>query len=79
MLQFSQLREPAALLDFVVGWDGVTALDLYPGGGPEPVPFDAESCKEWLSDEIEMFGLVTDAILQGYEAHQKKQADAAKN
>lgn len=79
MLKFAQSKDPAELLRFVVGWEGVTELDLYPGGGPEPVPFDPESCREWLSDRIETFGKITDAVMSAYEAHQKAQGLAEKN
>lgn len=79
MLVFSQTKDPAAMFDFVTGWKGVKEMDLFPGGGPEPVAFDREACKEWLSDRIEMFGKVSDAIIGAYEAHRKTQGDAEKN
>jgi hypothetical protein len=79
MLKFAQTSDPADLLRFVVGWEGVTELDLYPGGGPEPAPFDAEACREWVGDRIETFGKITDAVMTAYEAHQKAQGIAEKN
>ena len=57
------------ILDFVVGWEGVTAADLVPGGDPHPLPFDKAACAEWLSDRPDLFEPIAKAIVDGFSAH----------
>ena len=78
-LAFAKVREPVALLRFVVGWDRVNEIDLVPGGAPTPAAFDSDACVEWLSDRPDLFGPVVDAVIAAYENHQAKRADAEKN
>lgn len=79
MLRFQQDRRPEALLRFVVGWDDVTEGDILPGGDPHPLAFDADVCTEWLADRMDLFGPVTSAIVEAYEAHARAKDSAAKN
>lgn len=79
MLEFARDRRPIALLRFVVGWEKVTEGDIIPGGDPHPALFDLDACVEWLSDRMDLFGPVTDAIIASYESHRRKQDEAAKN
>lgn len=63
---------------FVTGWD-LTELDLIPGGGPEPVPFDPDLWADWVADQPGLWGPLTEAILQAYQDHSRARDDAAKN
>lgn len=79
MLEFRLDRRPIALLRFVIGWEGVTEGDIIPGGDPHPAPFEADACAEWLSDRMDLFGPVSEAVIAAYEAHRRTQDEAAKN
>lgn len=78
MLDFAKTRDPKHLLRFVVGWDRVRELDLFPGGDPHPAPFDPEACYEWLSDRADLFSPVVTAITDAYRAHKSALEDAEK-
>lgn len=68
-----------AILPHVIGWEGVTSLDLYPGGDAAPVPFDTDACAEWLADRVDLLGPIAQAAVDAYDTH-RKQIDAdAKN
>lgn len=70
----------AALKRFVIGWEGVTELDLgLPGGDPHPLPFDADACSEWLADRPDLMDVVGDAVLQAWVAYRDKLEQQAKN
>ena len=79
MMDLSRDRRPANLLRFVVGWDGVTEADLVNGGDPHPLPFDGDACTEWLSDRMDLFAPVTNAILEAHRAHRDALEQAEKN
>lgn len=66
------------LVRFVVGWN-LKEIDLVPGGSPVAAPFDAEAFGEWVSDQPEVLGTLSAAIVKAYEAHAAKREDAAKN
>ena len=57
------------ILDFVVGWDGVTEADLVKGGDPHPVLFDAEVCAEWLSDRPDLFEPIARNVVDSFGEH----------
>lgn len=78
MVEFYQRRDPKQLLRFVVGWDRVRELDLFPGGDPHPAPFDSEACSEWLSDRADLFSPVVTAITDAYQSHKSALEDAEK-
>ena len=68
-LRSSGRLTPAAFLPFVIGWDGVKELDMIPGGDPHPLAFDADVCKEWLSDRPDLLSPLADAIMDAYMKH----------
>lgn len=63
---------------FTCAWD-LVELDLIPGGGPEPVPFDSVVWSEWVADHPEIWGPLGEAILEQYRLHAAKRDAAAKN
>ena len=69
----------AALLPFVVGWDGVTELDVLAGGGPLPVLFDSEGCAEWLGDREDLLVPLCSAIGTLCAEHLARAEAAEKN
>lgn len=73
------VREVGPYAQYVVGWSGVRELDLYPGGGPEPVPFDADACAEWLSDRPDLAAPLMEAIVQSAADYLRKLETAEKN
>lgn len=79
MIRLQQSVSAEAMLQFVVGWEGVTEGDVVNGGGPHPLPFDADVCAEWLADRMDLFGPVVAAITTAYQAHQRAQDAAVKN
>jgi hypothetical protein len=63
---------------FVVGWT-LKEIDLIPGGSPVDAAFDAEAFGEWVSDQPEVIGTLSTAIVSAYQAHAQKRSDAEKN
>lgn len=63
---------------FVVGWD-LAEIDLVPGGGPEPAPFDPALWAEWVADQPDVWAPLAIAIRAAYHDHAKAREDAAKN
>ena len=78
MLEFNRIKTPDGLNKFVVGWDGVKEIDLFPGGEGHPAPFDSDACAEWLSDRSDLMIPVVNAIVDAYQAHKTKLGDAEK-
>jgi len=67
------------LVRFVVGWENMTELDLgIPGGGPEPVAFDAALFEAWIADHPEHWDDISRAVMEGYKGHREAMEDAAK-
>lgn len=81
MLEFKGLafRQREILERFVVDWDGFKQSDLFPGGDPEPVPFDHDAYKEWIADHPEYWNDVVAAIVDSYKEHEAKSEELAKN
>ena len=79
MMELGRSGPITRLLPFIVGWDGVKELDIIPGGDPHPVPFDAEVCREWLTDRPDLLGPVIEAITSSYTAHRESIEEKAKN
>ena len=63
---------------FVEGWEGITELDLVPGGGSIPVEFDRDLFVEWVADQPKYWGELTSAITKEYTAHAEKLVEAEK-
>lgn len=66
-------------MPFVVGWSGVKEMDVINGGDPHPLAFDAEVCKEWLSDRADIYSVLISAIYKSFNEYSARQAEAAKN
>lgn len=79
MLEFRNGITPRALIQYVIGWDGVTEGDLLRGGDPHPLAFDPEACAEWLADRPDLFGQLVNRILESYQAHTEALEAARKN
>ncbi|MCP4091419.1 MAG: hypothetical protein GY746_16760 [Gammaproteobacteria bacterium] len=58
---------------FVIGWEGVTELDLIPGGTADPVEFDADLFSEWIKDRPDLWQPLIDGVLDAYKSHRKRQ------
>ena len=78
MLEFHRVKKTEFLIKFVIGWEGVTELDLIPGGDGHPAPFDSEACHEWLADRSDLMVPVVNAIVEAYQLHKTKIGDAEK-
>lgn len=79
MLELRGQMGPRQLLRFVVGWEKVTSLDMFPGGDGAPVPFEPEACAEWLADRPDLVGPLVERVLGAYSEHVKQLADLKKN
>lgn len=84
-MQMTMLRDVAdneqrarRLLGFVVGWEGVRAKDVYPGGADEPLGFAADVFYEWVSDDLDTATRLIAQINEAYEQHVAQLADAEK-
>lgn len=67
------------LTRFVVDWGVMPEMDLVSGGGPEPVPFSPDLWAEWIADHTEYWDDLTQAVVDGYKAHQIAREEIAKN
>lgn len=54
--------ERTLLAEAVVGWRGVRERDLVSSGGETEIPFEADTCIEWLSDRPDLLDGVLDAL-----------------
>jgi hypothetical protein len=63
---------------FVVGWN-LKEIDLIPGGSPVAAAFDVDAFGEWVSDQPEVIGALSTAIVAAYQAHAAKRGEAEKN
>lgn len=63
---------------FVVGWD-LTEMQVIPGGGPDPVPFDPELWAAWVDDRPEVWEPLAKALLEAYQAHRAAREADQKN
>lgn len=69
----------ALVRQFVAGWDHTEISLGIPGGSGIVVPFDAELWAEWVSDQPQIWGVLSDAIIAAYAAHTEKREADAKN
>lgn len=71
-LQLARWRDEADvpfLGRVIVNWRGVRELDLVPGGDGAAVPFDVETCVEWLEDKPELYTALVVETQRIIEAH----------
>jgi hypothetical protein len=73
-----QLKQGDIMQRFVLGWSGVTELDIIPGGSNTPVEFDTALFMEWVADRPQLWAPITSAILEAYGLHQQRLDDALK-
>jgi len=75
-LRGSQLKEGDLLEKFVTGWQGVTELDIIPGGTNVAVDFDTELFMAWVEDKPTLWPILSGAILEAYQLHRATLDDA---
>lgn len=71
-------REMDVLEKFVEGWEGVTELDLVPGGDATPAEFSKELFAEWIQDHPDFWAPIIGAITSGYQTHAENLSDTGK-
>lgn len=74
-----QINQGEVITRFVVGWGGFNEIDLVPGGGPEPVPFEPVLFSEYIADHAEHWEPIVNAVLTSYQDYQAKTEDSLKN
>lgn len=79
MIEMNGKSAARAVLPFIVGWENVTGLDLYPGGDGAPAPFDADACAEWLADRVDLLSVIAEQAVAAYDAHRAAMEESAKN
>lgn len=79
MMELGRSGPVSRLFPYIVGWDGVKEIDVIPGGSPTVLPFDADVCKEWLSDRPDLLTPVMEQITQSYRDHVTALQDSKKN
>lgn len=57
---------------FVVDWEGVKTLDLWPGGDGTAAKFDREVFTLWLEDQPKYWVEIMNFISDSYTSHAKK-------
>ena len=63
---------------FTIDWD-MAELDLFPGGGPDKVTFDAEMFSEWIADQPDSWMPLYNGIVSAYNEYNAKREAAVKN
>ncbi|MDJ0792441.1 MAG: hypothetical protein QNJ71_11140 [Acidimicrobiia bacterium] len=81
--QWTQMaRDGATIFDIaeqcVIGWEKVTEADLIRGGASDPVPFDRDAWREWLSDDPDLWQ-IGETVQENYARHVEKTEDRGKN
>ena len=81
MLEYSgkKILQRDILERFVIGWDGITELDIYSAGDSTAVPFDKALFNEWIEDHRECWTPITSAVVEAYAAHDKAINETTKN
>jgi hypothetical protein len=74
----SKSEQMDLLENFVIGWEGITELDLIPSGDAIPVEFDHDLFVEWVADQPKYWGELTAAITKEYTTHAEKLVEAEK-
>ena len=57
---------------FVRAWEGVTELDLVPGGDPDPPAFDPDLYVAWIADRPDLWKAIAEGIAAAYRSHEEK-------
>lgn len=77
-LHGQRLKQGDIMQRYVLGWSGVTELDIISGGDGVPVEFETELFMEWIADRPDLWAPLTNAILESYGLHQQRLDDALK-
>ena len=77
-MQRSKVQQSEILRRYVVGWAGITELDIIPGGTGVAVDFDTDLFMEWVADRPKLWAPLTEAITSLYVEHAKLLEDAEK-
>jgi hypothetical protein len=70
------IKQGDLLRRYVIGWVGVTELDLIPGGTALPVEFETDLFMEWVADQPELWAPLATAIMDNYTQHQHRLSDS---
>lgn len=55
--------------DFVTGWEKVTENDVVGGGGTSDAEFSVELWAYFYGDHPELWGPISDGLMEAYKAH----------
>lgn len=78
-LQGGKLGQRELLSRFVIGWAGITELDVIPGGTGQPAEFSHELFSEWVADRPCLWEPLVTAIVDAYKKHEQEVSSASKN
>jgi len=73
------VRQGDLITRFITGWEGLREMDLVPGGGPDPVPFDAELFAEYIADHPEHWENIVKGVRDEYDAYEARLEESLKN
>jgi len=77
-LNKGEVMQSDILHSFVIGWDGITELDVIPGGTAEPVAFNIALFDEWIADKPALWSPLVSAITGSYADHAEQISVAEK-
>lgn len=63
----------------VFGWEQVSENDIIPGSNTDPLSFDADVCRDWLSDRVDLMSTIVDRINDAYLEHKRQVEAIGKN
>lgn len=75
----AETLDARALLKYVVGWEGITEMDMMPGGAAHPVEFSEQAAYEWLSDRLDILMPLATAIVENFARHLEAKDKRLKN
>lgn len=79
MERIARAGDVGAVLPHVIGWEDVSENDLIPGSNTDPLQFDPDACREWLSDRADLLGPIVAAIKDAHKAHVEQVESIGKN
>ena len=78
-IERSKSSQARIALDTLIGWERVKELDLVPGGDGAEAPFDRDAAAAWLSDRIDLLGIIAAEVVKAIEAYAESIGELRKN
>jgi hypothetical protein len=68
----------SVIVNYVVGWAGVTEADILPNGDDSTIDFDLDLFQAWIADKPEYWARIGQSLTDAYLENIKKKTKQAK-